>query len=207
MANLRLNLETDRRIRGIIPMTRQLRKNAGVVPINALSATDSWTLTGQIALIATNSRLFAQRQFLGQLGKRIAHFEPSGRLLPDTEEHISVLVWLAICTRKTVALSSEIEFAEKRKGRAMWDKDDWEQYFHIIERRWQRHLPPRPVAPISANRTLPVVGFSLSELDAAGINVQVAERLGLPVDGARIGAYSANVSTLRDFVRLARHPK
>jgi ribosomal protein L13E len=89
----------------------------------------------------------------------------------------------------------------------MWDKDDWDQFFDISQRRWQRRLPPRPVAPIGANRTLPVVGFSLSELDDAGINVQVAERLGLPVDGARIGAYSANVSTLRDFVRLARQPK
>jgi ribosomal protein L13E len=51
-----------------------------------------------------------------------------------------------------------------------------------------------------------VVGFSLSELDDAGTNQQVAERLGLPVDAARIGAYSANVSALRDFVRLARQP-
>jgi ribosomal protein L13E len=89
----------------------------------------------------------------------------------------------------------------------MWDKDDWEQYFQICQRRWQRRLPPRPVAPINADRTLPVVGFSLLELDAAGIDVQVAERLGLPVDGARIGSYSANVSTLRDFVRLTRQPK
>jgi ribosomal protein L13E len=51
-----------------------------------------------------------------------------------------------------------------------------------------------------------VVGFSLSELADAWINPQFAERLGLPVDAARIGAYSANVSALRDFVRLARQP-
>jgi hypothetical protein len=62
------------------------------------------------------------------------------------------------------------------------------------------------VAPSGAIRLLPVVGFSLSELDDAGINPQVAERLGLPVDGARIGAYSANVSALRVFVHLARQP-
>jgi hypothetical protein len=88
----------------------------------------------------------------------------------------------------------------------MWDKHDWEQYFDIAKRRWQRHPPPWPVAPSGAHRLLPVVGFSLSELDEAGINSRVAERLGLPVDAARVGAYSANVSALRDFVHLARQP-
>jgi len=88
----------------------------------------------------------------------------------------------------------------------MWDKHDREQFFEISQRRWQRHPPPRPVAPSGANRVLPVVGFSLSELGDAGINSRIAERLGLPVDAARIGGYSANVLALRDFVRLARRP-
>jgi len=88
----------------------------------------------------------------------------------------------------------------------MWDKRDWEQFFDIARHPWQRHPPPWPVAPSGANRVLPVVGFSLSELDDAGINSRVAERLGLPVDAARIGGYGANVSALRDFVRLARKP-
>jgi hypothetical protein len=88
----------------------------------------------------------------------------------------------------------------------MWDKQDWEQFFEIAQCSWHRHPPPRPVAPSGANRVLPVVGFSLSELDDAGINARVAERLGVPVDAARIGAYSANALALRDFVRLARRP-
>jgi ribosomal protein L13E len=90
----------------------------------------------------------------------------------------------------------------------MWDKHDWEQFSDIAQRRWRRRPPPRPVAPSAsgANRVLPVVGFSLSELHEVGINLRVAERLGLPVDAARIGAYSANVSALRDFVRMARRP-
>jgi hypothetical protein len=88
----------------------------------------------------------------------------------------------------------------------MWDKDDWVQFYDIAQRGWQRHPPPWPVARSGANRLVPVVGFSLSELDEAGINSRVAERLGLPVDAARIGAYSANVSALRDFVHLARQP-
>ena len=88
----------------------------------------------------------------------------------------------------------------------MWDKHDWEQFFDIAQSRWQRRPPPWPVAPSGANRVQPVVGFSLSELNDAGISLQVAERLGLPVDAARIGTYGAKVSALRDFVRLARQP-
>jgi len=88
----------------------------------------------------------------------------------------------------------------------MWGKHDWEQFYDIAQRGWQRRPPPWPVAPAGANRVLPVVGFSLSELDDAGIDQQVAERLGLPVDTARIGAYRDNVSALRDFVRSTRQP-
>ncbi len=88
----------------------------------------------------------------------------------------------------------------------MWDKDDWVQFYDIARRGWHRHLPPWPVAPSGANRLVPVVGFSLSELDDAGINSRTAEQLGLPVDAARVGGYSANVSALRDFVHLARQP-
>jgi len=88
----------------------------------------------------------------------------------------------------------------------MWDKHDWLQFYDIAQRRWQRHPPPWPVAPSGANRLPPLVGFSLSELADAWINPQFAERLGLPVDAARIGAYSANVSALRAFVHLARQP-
>jgi ribosomal protein L13E len=52
----------------------------------------------------------------------------------------------------------------------------------------------------------PAAGFSLSELDDAGINLEIAERLGLPIDAVRIGAYGPNVSALRDFARSARRP-
>ncbi len=93
-----------------------------------------------------------------------------------------------------------------KEGRAMWDKRDWHQFFQLAQRPWQRHRPPRPVAPSGINRVLPVVGFSLSELDDAGINLELAERLGLPVDAARVGVYGPNVSALRDFVRSARQP-
>jgi ribosomal protein L13E len=88
----------------------------------------------------------------------------------------------------------------------MWDRRDWHQFFEIAQTRWQRHRPPRPVAPSGVNRVLPAAGFSLSELDDAGINLEIAERLGLPIDAVRIGAYGPNVSALRDFARSARQP-
>jgi ribosomal protein L13E len=88
----------------------------------------------------------------------------------------------------------------------MWDRRDWHQFFEIAQRRWQRRRPPRPVAPSGVNRVQPAAGFSLSELDDAGINLEIAERLGLPIDAVRIGAYGPNVSALRDFARSARQP-
>ena len=86
----------------------------------------------------------------------------------------------------------------------MWHKRDWHQFSKIAQRPWQRRRPPRPVAVSGTNRVVPVVGFSLSELDDAGINLEAAELLGLPVDVVRVGTYGPNVSALRDFVRSAR---
>jgi hypothetical protein len=40
----------------------------------------------------------------------------------------------------------------------------------------------------------------------AGVDLDLAERLGLPVDAGRIGAYGPNVTSLRDFVRSSRQP-
>ena len=74
------------------------------------------------------------------------------------------------------------------------------------KRDWQRHRPPRPVYPTGLNRVLPAQGFSLSELDDAGVDLDQAEQLGLPVDAGRIGAYGPNVTVLRDFVRSSRQP-
>src|SRR5207249_7658813 len=87
-----------------------------------------------------------------------------------------------------------------------WHKRDWQQFYELARRPWQRHRPPRPVYPTGLNRVLPAAGFSLSELDDAGVDLDLAERLGLPVDAGRIGAYGPNVTVLRDFVRSSRQP-
>lgn len=88
-----------------------------------------------------------------------------------------------------------------------WQKRDWQQFYELARRPWQRRRPPRPVYPTGINRVLPAQGFSLSELDDAGVDLDQAERLGLPVDAGRIGAYGPNVTVLRDFVRTSRHPR
>jgi ribosomal protein L13E len=95
--------------------------------------------------------------------------------------------------------------AAREWRRVVWDKRDWEQFFDLAQRPWRRRRPPRPVVPSAGNRLLPVAGFSLSELSDAGINLEAAERFGLPVDAVRIGAYGPNVSVLREFARSARH--
>src|ERR1700730_18054564 len=87
-----------------------------------------------------------------------------------------------------------------------WHKRDWQQFYELARRPWQRHRPPRPIYPTGLNRVLPAQGFSLSELDDAGVDLDLAERLGLPVDAGRIGAYGPNVTVLRDFVRSSRQP-
>jgi len=51
----------------------------------------------------------------------------------------------------------------------MWDKRDWQHFFELTRRPWRRMRPPRPIYPTGSNRVLPAVGFSLAELDDAGV--------------------------------------
>ena len=97
-----------------------------------------------------------------------------------------------------------IQFEGCRLNRPMntWHKRDWKQFYELACRPWQRHRPPRPVYPSGFNRVLPAAGFSLSELDDAGVDLDMAESLGLPVDAGRIGAYGPNVTVLRDLSAL-----
>jgi ribosomal protein L13E len=88
----------------------------------------------------------------------------------------------------------------------MWDRSDWQEFFQRASRPWHRLRPPRPLYSAGTNRVVPAAGFSLAELDDAGINIELAERLGLPVDAGRMGAYTPNISALREYVRTARTP-
>ena len=105
--------------------------------------------------------------------------------------------------------ASSIQWVEKsveQNSMTTWNKRDWQQFYEVARRPWRHHRPPRPVYPTGLNRVLPAQGFSLSELDDAGVNLELAERLGLPVDAGRIGTYGPNVTVLRDFVRSSRRP-
>jgi len=88
----------------------------------------------------------------------------------------------------------------------IWQKRDWQQFYELARRPWRRHRPPRPVYPSGLNRVAPAQGYSLSELDDAGVDLDLAERLGLPVDAGRIGVYGPNVTVLREFIRSSRQP-
>src|SRR5271154_7419082 len=111
---------------------------------------------------------------------------------------------------KNLLAASCIQTAEEdvatKRTMTTWHKRDWQQFYELARRPWQRPRPPRPIYPSGLNRVLPAAGFSLSELDDANIDLELAERLGLPVDAGRMGAYGPNVTVLRDFVRSSRQP-
>jgi ribosomal protein L13E len=86
----------------------------------------------------------------------------------------------------------------------MWNRRDWDDFFDIIQKRGFKHRPPRPVTLSRLNRLVPTEGYSLAELDDAGLSIEQAEMFGLPVDAGRVGAYSPNVSSLRDYIRASR---
>lgn len=86
----------------------------------------------------------------------------------------------------------------------MWNRRDWDDFFNIVRRRWQAHRPPRPVARSLRDRLIPAEGYSISELQDAGLTIEQAENMGLPVDAGRFGSYGPNVTVLKEFLRASR---
>jgi ribosomal protein L13E len=86
----------------------------------------------------------------------------------------------------------------------MWNRRDWDDFFNIVKKRGLSRRPPRPVDLSRRNRLTPAEGYSLAELDDAGLSIEQAEILGLPVDAGRVGSYGPNVSVLRDYIRATR---
>lgn len=85
----------------------------------------------------------------------------------------------------------------------MWSRQDWHSYFDVAKKR-NMLRPLRPVDRSWRNRLEPAEGYSLAELDDAGVTVEQAENLGLPVDAGRVGSYEPNVSALRQYIRATR---
>jgi len=86
----------------------------------------------------------------------------------------------------------------------MWNRRDWDHYFDIVMKGSRMPRPPRPLDRSQRNRPVPAEGYSLAELDDAGLSIEQAEMLGLPVDASRIGSYGPNISTLREYIRATR---
>ena len=105
------------------------------------------------------------------------------------------------------AIGNRVQSSQTFIAMTTWQKRDWQQFYELARRPWRRHRPPRPVYPSGLNRVAPAQGYSLSELDDAGVDLDQAESLGLPVDAGRIGVYGPNVTVLREFIRSSRHPR
>ena len=86
----------------------------------------------------------------------------------------------------------------------MWIRRDWDDFFHRIRKRGAATQPPRPVNRSARNRLVPAEGYSLAELNDAGISLEQAEIIGLPVDAGRLGSEKANVTALQMFLRASR---
>lgn len=54
------------------------------------------------------------------------------------------------------------------------------------------------------NRLVPAEGYSLAELDDAGLTVEQAEIMGLPVDAGRVGCDQVNITALQMFLHASR---
>lgn len=87
-----------------------------------------------------------------------------------------------------------------------WQKSDWRKFYESARRPWRRLRPPRPVYPAGVHRVQPATGFSLSELDGAGMDLDLAESLGIPVDAGRVGSYGPNIFALRGYLVASRRP-
>lgn len=86
----------------------------------------------------------------------------------------------------------------------MWSKRDWQLFYQVAKNRRAHLRPPRPVLLSERHRLEPAEGFSLDELDAAGISLERAEHLGLPVDMGRNFSFGLNIEALRGFAFASR---
>jgi ribosomal protein L13E len=127
-------------------------------------------------------------------GVIICTLEPRAEMTSGTKDFATQSLWEA----------SNLLHPEMREE-DMWNRRDWDDFFNnIVQKRWSTHRPPRPVDLSRRNRLTPAEGYSLAELDDAGLSIEQAEHLGLPVDAGRVGSYGPNVATLRAFIRSTR---
>jgi hypothetical protein len=107
-------------------------------------------------------------------------------------------------TESNFAASNRVRFSVLESEDAMWNRRDWDDFFDIVMKRSRMQRPPRPLDRSHRNRLVPAEGYSLAELDDAGLSIEQAEILGLPVDAGRVGSYGPNITNLRDYIRATR---
>lgn len=79
---------------------------------------------------------------------------------------------------------------------------DKQGYQALVDRLRERLRSdaPRPML-VYGRRLAPAAGFSLTELDEAGLTEAEARGLGLPVDAERMSSLGTNVENLKRFLR------
>lgn len=78
------------------------------------------------------------------------------------------------------------------------DKQDLQGLFRRLRRRFDRRTPE--ALYVYGRRAVPAAGFSMNELQEAGISAQEAARMGLKVDAERMSSLGTNVESLKEFL-------
>ncbi|MEO5935925.1 MAG: ribosomal protein L13e [Terriglobales bacterium] len=78
------------------------------------------------------------------------------------------------------------------------DKQDLQGLFHRLRRRFNRATPE--ALYVYGRRAVPAAGFSIKELQEAGISAQDAAGMGLKVDAERMSSLGTNVESLREYL-------
>ena len=78
------------------------------------------------------------------------------------------------------------------------DKQDIQGVLHRLKRRFDRGTPE--ALYVYGRRAVPAAGFSVNELQEAGLSAQDAVRIGLRVDAQRMSSLGANIESLRAFL-------
>ena len=79
------------------------------------------------------------------------------------------------------------------------DKQELQGLFHRLRRRFNRATPE--ALYVYGRRAVPATGFSMNELQEAGISAQDALRMGLKVDAERMSSLGTNVENLKHFLK------
>jgi ribosomal protein L13E len=79
------------------------------------------------------------------------------------------------------------------------DRQETKSILDRVLKRFARTAPQAML--IYGRRPVPAPGFSLAELDEAGVSQDRARELAIPVDRARMSSLGANVEALKSYLK------